>query len=552
MAEDQRPLLMVIDDRRDILHHCERCLGEQYSFVHYAGGRPGLAALATLPVSAVLLDRDFSQGNPADLIGPRSDVRNEGLHILESLRTDHPDLPVIMVTGHRDMATAVRATKLKADFVAWEDMEAEPAILAARLQRALDRGHNGNGVGVAAFRRLGIVAESAAFRAVLAAMYCAVPGTAPICLLGNTGTGKDTLAYGVHCLSGDARRPFVVVNVASIAPTLMAAALFGTVPGAFNDARESTGLLRAAHGGTLFLNEIGRLPLEQQSMLLTALDRKEVRPVGAVRSQAVDFRLITATSRDLHALMDQGEFQRDLFHRIAWHTFTVPALAQRVDDIPPLAYSFLRGTDAFKAKRVVGISKEALEYLAALPWPGNVRELQSVIEACAVSSQHTITVADIHEAVTHGKVGGAGSPCETGNFRSGAAASADPESSTTGPEHGRQAEDLLFSGRDLHEVMLAYYRHLLRSVGGNMAHRDESGPRSPRARASDAPGDPGADAAGVPFAGLTHADVRRAYYFYLKRVERGNMRMMALHAGVAKSTIYEWKKEFDLEMEGEA
>lgn len=482
MTTEQRPLIMIIDDRRDILRHCERCLGEHYTFMHVPGGRPGLAALRKNPVSAVLLDRDFSQANPDDLIGPRVDVRDEGLYILEQLRAEHPDLPVIMVTGHRDLATAVRATRLKADFVAWEDMEAEPAILAARLQRALEKSQNGNGAGVAAFRKLGIVAESPAVRSVLASLFRAIPGRAPICLLGPTGTGKDTLAYGVHCLSGDARRPFVVVNVASIAPTLMEAELFGKVHGAHNDARESPGLIRAAHGGTLFLNEIGRLPLEHQAKLLTVLDRHEVTPVGGVRPQAVNFRLITATSRDLHALVEAGEFQRDLFHRIAWHIFVMPPLTARPEDIAPLAHSFLRGTEAFKTKQVIGIAKEAIEYLLSLPWPGNVRELQGMIEACSVSAMHTITVADIDDVITLSRDDGMRAPATT--VPCGRGLPDDDDAAL------RASEERVFGTRSLDGI-------------------------------------------------------KCAYYFYLKKVEGANLARMALRAAVAKSTMYEWRQLYD-------
>ncbi len=482
MTAEQQPLIMIIDDRRDILRHCERCLGEHFTFMHVPGGRPGLVALRKHPVSAILLDRDFSQANPDDLIGPRMDVRDEGLHILEQLRAEHPDLPVIMVTGHRDLATAVRATRLKADFVAWEDIEAEPAILAARLQRALEKSQNGNGVGVAAFRKLGIVAESPSIRSVLASLFRAVPGSAPICLLGPTGTGKDTLAYGVHCLSGDARRPFVVVNVASIAPTLIEAELFGKVHGAHNDARESLGLIRAAHGGTLFLNEIGRLPLEHQAKLLTALDRHEVTPVGGVRPQAVNFRLITATSRDLHALVETGDFQRDLFHRIAWHIFVMPSLAARPDDIAPLAHSFLRGTEAFKTKQVIGFAKEAIEYLLSLPWPGNVRELQGMVEACAVSAMHTITVADIDDVITRSREDVYAGPATNALCQGGI-----PDDAGSDP---RASEERVFGTRSLDGV-------------------------------------------------------KCAYYFYLKKVEGANLARMAQRAVVAKSTMYEWRQLYD-------
>lgn len=502
MGSLARPLVMVVDDRVDILRHCERCLGDRYAFMHRPGGASALRALQDHPVSVVILDRDFSQAVPSELIGPRSDVRNEGLHVLQRLRAIRPDLPVLMVTGHRDFNTALEALRLGADFLAWDDVQSTPAILAARLQKAFEKIDETSETLVSAFRQMGVVAESKAFRSILASVHRAIPGKAPICLLGPTGTGKDTIAFAMHSLSGNPRRPFVVVNLAALTPTLIASELFGRVHGAFNDARESPGLIRSAHGGTLFLNEIGDLSIESQVKLLTVLDRGEVTPVGGVKPYPVDFRLVTATSRDLCALVDEGEFRRDLFHRIAVHTFEVPPLAERIEDIPPLAHSFLRGTAAFKEDRVIGIAREAIEYLTSLKWPGNVRELRGIVEAASAIAHHTITPVDIHEALINRGLG---------------------------EQHCARCESV--------------------GDGDDVASSDG-------VRAFDRRGWAMEDEV---FADLTLVGVRRSYYFYLKRCENGNIFNMARRAGIAKSTMYDWRKEFDvvvdddeMEMQGEA
>ncbi len=480
-----KPTVLVIDDRRDIFLFCERHLGDTYSFRLCPSGRKALAELPAGRPAAVLLDRDFSQAAPADLLGPRDDVRNEGLHILRALRHLQPLLPVIMVTGQRDLATAIAAADLGAQFLAWEDVEAQPDQLARRLEQALDDcTANSDGV-VAPFRRLGIVAESPAFVRALCALSKALPGRAPILLLGSTGSGKDTLAYAAHSLSGDPARPFIAVNVAALNPNLIESELFGHAKGAFTSAVQAhTGKLRAAHGGTLFLNEVGDLPLEIQAKLLTVLERQEVVPVGEVRSYPAECRLICATSRDLRRLVETGMFRLDLLHRLAWHTIELPPLGKRPEDIPALANAFLRATPVGRSGEVLGFTREAMEYLATLPWTGNVRELRGAIEAASALARHTVTVADVREVV-------------------------------------RRLERLTAPDQKHHDAHVG--------GGGELTASEQE-----RRKAED-----------FVFGGRTHEDLLSAYYFYLKKVSGGRLAEAARIAGIAKATIYEWRKRFE-------
>ena len=459
MNVDARPLVVVIDDRQDIVRFCERCLGDRYAFRHALDGRAAATLLRAQPAAAVLLDRDFSQADPERLLGPRDAMRDEGLHILRWLRHEHPDLPVVMVTGQRDLATALAAADLGADFLAWEDVTADPASLAARLQQALERRPADNAALLAPFRRLGIVAESPAFMRALSALSRALPGRAPILLLGPTGAGKDTLAGAVHALAGDPARPYVEVNVAALNQNLVESELFGHARGAFTGAHQAvTGKLRAADGGTLFLNEIGDLPLETQAKLLMVLERSEVVPVGEVRAYPAQFRLVTATSRDLRALVAAGEFRRDLLHRIAGHTIELPPLRERTEDIPALANAFLRATAAGRAGHVMALAREALEYLESLPWEGNVRELLQVIEAAGAQARHTVTVADVHAAIRRKDTlppAATTAPAARATDTAGALSTAD-------------AADALFKGRNYDAVTGAYYHFLVRTTGGQM------------------------------------------------------------------------------------
>lgn len=452
MHADARPVVVVIDDRLDIVRFCERCLGDTYAFHHVPDGRAAALVLRAQPAAAVLLDRDFSQADAARLLGPRDEMRDEGLHILRWLRHEHADLPVLMVTGQRDLATALAAADLGADFLAWEDVTADPTVLAAKLQQALDRRPcDADGL-VAPFRRLGIIAESPAYVRTLVALSRALPGRAPILLLGPTGTGKDTLAGAVHALAGDPARPYVEVNVAALNPNLVESELFGHARGAFTSAvHATTGKLRAAHGGTLFLNEIGELQPAVQAKLLMALERSEVVPVGEVRAYPAEFRLVTATSRDLRSLVESGAFRRDLLHRIAGHTIELPPLRERAGDIPALANAFLRATPAGRAGRVLAFAREAMEYLGSLPWEGNVRELLRVIEAASAQARHTITVADVHGAIRHQE-----------SLTPAAAGTATTAAPTTA------VAEVAFSGRTYDDVTRAYYHFLVRTTGGQM------------------------------------------------------------------------------------
>jgi len=480
-----KPLILIIDDREDLVRFCERSLGGTYEFRHVGGARAAGALLRGTPVAGVLLDRDFSHADPADLLGPPAEARDEGLHILRWLRREHPRLPVLMVTGFRELQAALQAADLGADFLAWEDVTADPGVLAARLARALESNEGRLETVLARFRELGIVAESPAFTRALGTLHRAIPGRAPILLLGETGTGKDTLGYAIHALSGDPLRPYVSVNVSSLNPGLIESELFGHARGAFTGAdRASVGKLRFAHGGTLFLNEVGDLAEEIQAKLLTVLERSEVVPVGEVRSHPAEFRLITATSRDLHALVESGRFRRDLFHRIAWHTVALPPLRERPEDIPALVGAFLRSIAPHREGAVTGIAREALEYLVGLPWAGNVRELRGAVEAACAGARHVITVSDVREVV-------------------------------------RQRDSILAAGAGV-----------------------EAAPAAPAATAAPGASPAPAGAEDAVFGARTYRDLTAAYFHYLVRRSGGRLPEVARLAGISKATAYEWRDRY--------
>jgi PAS domain S-box-containing protein len=235
----------------------------------------------------------------------------------------------------------------------------------------------------------GIIGTSPAIQRVFDLIANAARSDAPVIILGESGTGKELVARAIHETSGDGNRPFVKVNCAALNSALLESELFGHVKGAFTGAyRDREGRFEAARGGDIFLDEIGDLPLSTQVKLLRVLEEKVVERVGDHRPRPVDVRIISATNRDLDALVREGKFREDLYYRINVIPIHVPPLRDRSGDIPLLADVFFRRIQLKNGNgQVRGISREAIETLMRYPWPGNVRELKSAFEFAFVSCQ---------------------------------------------------------------------------------------------------------------------------------------------------------------------
>lgn len=220
--------------------------------------------------------------------------------------------------------------------------------------------------------------------------------THPVLILGESGTGKELIARSIHAYGPNAGKPFVAVDCGSLVPTLIESELFGYVKGAFTGAnRSKEGLLAAADGGTVFLDEIGELPLDLQSKLLRALQEREVRPVGATEPVQFSARILAATNRDLTAMVAQGRFRKDLYFRLNVVNLKLPPLRDRKDDIPVLAEHFLERVEAETGVSHT-FSADAIRAMTEYEWPGNVRELEHAIErACALSSGPVLHMADL-------------------------------------------------------------------------------------------------------------------------------------------------------------
>ncbi|MDQ3388463.1 MAG: sigma-54 dependent transcriptional regulator, partial [Gemmatimonadota bacterium] len=255
----------------------------------------------------------------------------------------------------------------------------------------------------------GIVGETEAMEEVLERVVQIAPVDSTVLILGESGTGKELVARGIHALSPRRHRPFIAVNVAALPDSLVESELFGHEKGAFTGAASlRKGLFELANGGSIFLDEIGEMPLATQTKLLRVLEEREFRRVGGEAEIRVDVRVITATNRDLRARVGEAEFRRDLYHRLNVLRIDLPPLRERRQDIPPLIERFIRHFSAAHERPFLGIDPEALRFLVDYDWPGNVRELRNLVESMVVLAPgRVVRPEDIPPEVRHGRRGAA-------------------------------------------------------------------------------------------------------------------------------------------------
>jgi len=366
-------------------------VGEALGFVclQAENGEAALALLEEQPTHMIL----------TDLVMPQM----SGLEFLERVKKMMPRTEVAVMTGHGSVETAVQAMKLGAyDYIAkpfspLEELRLFLRRMAEKVQLVEENQFLRDRVDTES-QLHGIVGSSAKIQDVLRMVSRLKDTRTPVLITGESGTGKELVARAIHFRGMFASRPFVAVDCGSLVPTLIESELFGYEKGAFTGAlRSKTGLFQAADGGTIFLDEIGELPLEMQAKLLRVLQEKEVRPVGSNQKMKVDVRVIAATNRDLEAEYRTGAFRKDLYFRLNVVTLHVPALRERRSDIPMLAHWFL---ERFAPGRTVQITNAAMKSLLQYDWPGNVRELENCVErAVALGDQQRFDVCDLPPAV---------------------------------------------------------------------------------------------------------------------------------------------------------
>lgn len=325
----------------------------------------------------------------------------DGMDMLRRARQIDAQMPVVMLTGYASVESAVAAVKAGAfDYLSKSfsndqlRLTVERALTKRRLE--LEVHHLRDQLrGVYGFEN--IVGRSAALQQVLELVRKAARSDANILILGESGTGKELIARAIHANSPRAPQPFVPIDCASLPENLLESELFGHEKGAFTGAvAAKQGLMEAAHRGTLFLDELGELPLGLQVKLLRALQERQIRHVGGTRQVDIDVRIVSATNRDLRALVAAGKFREDLYYRANVIDLVVPPLRERAGDIELVATHFLRRYGSSGQVAVKGFEPEAMIALETYSWPGNVRELQNVIErACALAEGEMITLAEL-------------------------------------------------------------------------------------------------------------------------------------------------------------
>jgi two-component system response regulator GlrR len=319
-----------------------------------------------------------------------------GMVLADCIHRKNPALPVIILTAHGSIPDAVKAT-INGVF-AFLTKPFNSRELLAHLEKALriSGTHHDLEKEPAEIWCEEFITRSPLMDDLLSEARLVAESDASICLRGGSGTGKELLAKAIHKASPRSERPFVAVNCAAIPELLLESELFGHAKGAFTGAtRDYPGLFQAAHGGTLFLDEIGDMPLALQVKLLRVLQEQQVRPVGSTSTVMVDVRIISATHKDLDAEVRDNNFREDLYYRLNVVILEIPPLAERREDIIPLANHFLSTIGSGNKKDVRGFSAEAIELLVSAPWPGNVRQLCNAVEQTVALSTTPIISAKL-------------------------------------------------------------------------------------------------------------------------------------------------------------
>jgi len=389
MSNDLKIKLLVVDDEQSIRRLCMTI-----------GGSLGFSCdeAESAETASTRLETD-----PPDLVLTDLKLPNQsGVDLLKQIKSVLPRSEVAIMTGHGSIESAVDAMKLGAyDYIEKPFRVEKMRLLLQRMAEKV-RLVNENAFlreKVSTDENLdGIIGTSAGMQDVLRMISRLKDTRTPVLISGESGTGKELVARAVHFRGALAQTNFVAVDCGALVPTLMESELFGYEKGAFTGATKSkAGLFQAANGGTIFLDEIGELPLEMQAKLLRALQEKEVRPVGSNDKINVDVRVIAATNRDLEAAYRSGTFRKDLYFRLNVVTVHLPPLRERRSDIPMLVHHFL---NRYAPGAHLPITPAAMKSLLQYDWPGNVRELENCIaRAVTLGDQHVIDVQDLPPAI---------------------------------------------------------------------------------------------------------------------------------------------------------
>jgi two-component system nitrogen regulation response regulator NtrX len=384
--------ILVVDDEQKVLKAIVDILRDEgYRVSGVGDGNEALRVIHKSPPDLVILDIWMAG--------------IDGLATLEAIKRIHDELPVIMISGHGTIETAVKATKLGAYDYLEKPLDLEKVHLAVRHALDLHRLEWENrSLRETLDRRYEIVGESKAIRMLREQILSAAPSNGRVLIRGESGTGKELIARAIHRNSARSDKPFVVVNCAAIPEELIESELFGHERGAFTGATgQRRGKFELADGATIFLDEVGDMSLKTQAKVLRVLQEQTFERVGGSEGLTVDVRVIAASNKDLLEEIRRGAFREDLFYRLSVIPFEIPPLRERQEDIPLLARYFLQSFCQEYGKPEKDLSPEAMELLVEYQWPGNVRELRNVIERLAIMvAAKTIQPLDLASSLRQG------------------------------------------------------------------------------------------------------------------------------------------------------
>jgi two-component system nitrogen regulation response regulator NtrX len=380
--------ILLIEDEEPIRRVMVKILVEEnktYSVTEATNGKEGFETLSKKSFDLVLCDIKM----------PKMD----GIEVLQHTRKKGIQIPFIMLTGHGNVETAVEAMKLGAyDFIP-KPPDLNRLLTAVRnaLQVKTLVGEN-KALKRKVAKKYEMIGESDSLLEIQALIDKVAPTEARVLITGENGTGKELVAHQLHEKSQRSKAPFVEVNCAAIPSELIESELFGYLKGAFTSAiKDRPGKFEAANGGTLFLDEIADMSLAAQAKVLRALQENKVQRVGSDKDISVEVRVIAATNKNLKEEIDEGRFREDLFHRLAVILIEVPALSERIEDIPLLANHFMKQLAAEQRMEIKAFSTTAIKELQNYPWSGNVRELRNVVERLLILGSNPISVDDIKQ-----------------------------------------------------------------------------------------------------------------------------------------------------------
>lgn len=368
--------ILVADDEKGIRDTLRRLLEyEKYRVVVAEDGQAALKVVAGEPIDLALLDIKM----------PGMD----GMEVLSRLHESHPDLPVVIISGHGTIQTAVEATRLGAfDFIE-KPIDADRILLVIRngLERSKLVRENIT-LKEKVQRRTQIIGEHADMVAIMETLQKVAPTNARVLIMGENGTGKELVARSIHEMSERASEAFIEVNCAAIPEELIESELFGHEKGAFTGAvSRRTGKFELAHGGTLFLDEVGDMSHSAQAKVLRVLQESQFERVGGTVTMKVDVRVIAATNKDLTREVEGGKFRDDLYYRLNVVPVVIPPLRKRISDLPLLVDHFLQQTAEELGQRPKKVTKRAMDALREYSWPGNIRELRNLVERLVILTQ---------------------------------------------------------------------------------------------------------------------------------------------------------------------